>query len=216
MEPHTHPTSTVKRRRPNQDRSKDKLELIFEASIRILNKQGLEGFTTNRIAELAGISIGTLYQYFSNKQEILVALGTREVELTLAKVNAIFLQEMEDAGLVCDKLRLLIRAMLNAFDGRHRVRKILLEIAMTQHGLSTLDLPVQRIGSFLSSSASLVFLKNNQSITELDIFVLTNAVTGVIRAALIEDADSLSKLELEDRLVLLVRSYLASAQTNSA
>ena len=206
-------TSETKRRRPNQDRSKDKLELIFEASIRILNKQGLEGFTTNRIAELAGISIGTLYQYFSNKQEILVALGTREVELTLVKVNSIFQQEMEDSGFVADKLRLLIRAMLNVFDGRHRVRKILLEIAMTQHGLSSLDQPVKRIGMFLSSSAPLVFLKNNQAITELDIFVLTNAVTGVIRAALVQDADSLSKQELEDRLVLLVTSYLKGAQT---
>ena len=216
MELHSHSTSTVKRRRPNQERSKDKLELIFEASIRILNKQGLSNFTTNSIAELAGISIGTLYQYFSNKQEILIALGEREIELTLAKVHVIFNQQLEDAGLVSDKLRLLIRAMLNAFDGRHRVRKILLEVAMTQQGLSGLEQPIKRIGDFLSSWATLNASHNKLLISELDIFVLTNAVTGVIRAALMQDADNLSKIELEDRLVLLVRSYLLRLPSSDA
>ena len=119
MESQTAPTS--KRRNPHQARSRDKLELIYEASIRILNKQGMDGLTTNRIAEVAGVSIGTLYQYFSNKQEILAALGQREIEATIARITEQFL----DSSSETDKLRLLVHILLNAFDGRHQVRKIL-------------------------------------------------------------------------------------------
>ena len=136
----------AKRRNPNQARSRDKLELIYEASIRILNKQGLEGLTTNRIAEVAGISIGTLYQYFSNKQEILVALGQREVDATIARITELFFQPSDEP----DKLRLLVRAFLNAFDGRHQVRRILLDIALSQYGMLGLDQTVSRVTTFIN------------------------------------------------------------------
>ncbi len=200
--------STVKRRSPHQARSRDKLELIFEASIRILNKQGLEGLTTNRIAEVAGVSIGTLYQYFSNKQEILAALGKREIDATIAKITEQFLDTHDDS----DKLRLLISILLNAFDGRHQVRKILLEIALNQQGMKGLDQSVQQITNLLNSPMAAHFFKDLPHLTEMDIFVLSSAVTGVIRSALIRDIGLLSQKELEDKIIVLIRSYIRQNQ----
>ena len=199
-----------KRRSPHQARARDKLELIFEASIRILNKQGMDGLTTNRIAEVAGVSIGTLYQYFSNKQEILAALGQREIEATIARITEQFL----DSSSETDKLRLLVHILLNAFDGRHQVRKILLDIALTQQGIKGMDQSVSRITSFLHSPMAAHFFQNASSLTEMDIFVLSSAVTGVIRSALVRDVDLLSLQELEDKIVLLIRSYMQQLQTN--
>ena len=199
-----------KRRSPHQARARDKLELIFEASIRILNKQGMDGLTTNRIAEVAGVSIGTLYQYFSNKQEILAALGQREIEATIARITEQFL----DSSSETDKLRLLVHILLNAFDGRHQVRKILLDIALTQQGIKGMDQSVSRITSFLHSPMAAHFFQHASSLTEMDIFVLSSAVTGVIRSALVRDVDLLSLQELEDKIVLLIRSYMQQLQTN--
>ncbi len=52
--------------------------LILEAAARVLSKNGLASFNTNRVAERAGISVGSLYQYFPNKSALVVALITQE------------------------------------------------------------------------------------------------------------------------------------------
>ena len=54
------------RRAPRQPRAFEKIGLMFEAAIRILEDEGLDALTTNHVAARAGVSIGTLYQYFPN------------------------------------------------------------------------------------------------------------------------------------------------------
>lgn len=61
-------------RRPQQQRSKAKVEALLIAGTRILEKQGWAGFNTNAVAALAGVSIGTLYEYFPNKQALIDAI----------------------------------------------------------------------------------------------------------------------------------------------
>ncbi len=58
------------RKEPTQDRAKEKVELILEATTQLLEKDGFEKTSTNMIAEKAGISIGSLYQYFPTKDAI--------------------------------------------------------------------------------------------------------------------------------------------------
>ena len=62
------------RRRPVQERSLATVEAILQAAAQVFERRGYAAGTTNRIAERAGVSIGTLYQYFPNKDAILVAL----------------------------------------------------------------------------------------------------------------------------------------------
>ena len=66
------------RRRPSQQRSRESVDVIIEASAQVLQEYGYKGATTNRIAERAGVSVGTLYQYFKNKDEIFDALIQQE------------------------------------------------------------------------------------------------------------------------------------------
>ena len=56
------------RKRPTQVRARRTVDLILEAAAQILARHGEEGMTTNHIAERAGFSIGTLYQYFPNRE----------------------------------------------------------------------------------------------------------------------------------------------------
>jgi AcrR family transcriptional regulator len=72
---------TRRRKQPLQARSQQTVDAIVEATARILEGKGHGGFTTNAVAERAGVSIGTLYQYFPNKDALLGALIERETSL---------------------------------------------------------------------------------------------------------------------------------------
>lgn len=66
------------RKRPSQSRSEETVAAIVEAAAQILEADGIAGFNTNAIAQRAGVSIGSLYQYFPNKDALTVALMQRE------------------------------------------------------------------------------------------------------------------------------------------
>lgn len=70
------------RKKPTQERGQATVDAILQASAYILKKRGYAAMTTNAIAEKAGVNIASLYQYFPNKEAILVALMRRHVEET--------------------------------------------------------------------------------------------------------------------------------------
>ena len=78
------------RKKPKQIRSKLMVDNILEASIRVLKQHPYHQFTTNRVAEAAGISIGSLYQYFPNKQSILLELEIKAVDAMIENVEKFF------------------------------------------------------------------------------------------------------------------------------
>src|SRR6516165_964741 len=67
------------RRKPTQARARATMDTIFEATARIIERDGVGVLNTNRIAERAGISIGTLYEYFPNEDAILVAMARQRI-----------------------------------------------------------------------------------------------------------------------------------------
>ena len=76
-----------RRRRPVQARSRATVDFVLEAAARVFKREGFAA-TTNRIAEAAGVSIGTLYEYFPHKQALLRALAERHVELAETELQA--------------------------------------------------------------------------------------------------------------------------------
>lgn len=93
VKPHASPSSAAKktervsktkrlqpRRTPNQARSRDTVETVLRAAGATIERDGLDRLTTRRIAELAGISVGALYEYFPNKQAVVYALVTDWME----------------------------------------------------------------------------------------------------------------------------------------
>jgi len=79
------------RKGPTQERSKATFSLILETTTRFLEKWNLDQLSTNKIAEHAGISIGSLYQYFPSKEAILKSL----LELYIKRENAIIVKELD-------------------------------------------------------------------------------------------------------------------------
>lgn len=74
------------RARPSQARSKERVRVILAAALHLFKERGIEHVTTNDIAERAGVPIGSLYRYYSNKDAIIAAL----VELYAADISQIF------------------------------------------------------------------------------------------------------------------------------
>jgi AcrR family transcriptional regulator len=116
--------NTLKARKvPGQARSQETVSIILEASARILESDGLRGFNTNAIAERAGVSVGSLYQYFSNKDAIVLALiGSFEEALHDAVLRAV--QGGRGQELKA-RLRLLVRALVTVHYRRPRLNRVL-------------------------------------------------------------------------------------------
>jgi AcrR family transcriptional regulator len=77
------------RKQPRQERSTQLVAAILEAAVQVLTEVGARRFTTARVAERAGVSVGSLYQYFPNKEAILFRLQTDEWRETSAMIEAI-------------------------------------------------------------------------------------------------------------------------------
>src|SRR5215467_902602 len=96
------------RKLPKQARSTRLVEAILEAAVRVLERDGAAGFTTIRVAERAGVSVGSLYQYFPNKESILFRLQVEEWEATGRLLESIFTDTRRSASE-------RVRAALQAF-----------------------------------------------------------------------------------------------------
>jgi AcrR family transcriptional regulator len=77
------------RKNPRQPRSTRLVADILEAASRVLVREGAHRFTTARVAEAAGVSVGSLYQYFPNKEAILFGLQTNEWQQTMGELRRI-------------------------------------------------------------------------------------------------------------------------------
>ncbi|WP_230680941.1 TetR/AcrR family transcriptional regulator [Paracidovorax cattleyae] len=103
------------RRQPTQERARQTIEAIFGATAQIVEHDGDSALTTNRIAQVAGVSIGTLYQYFPSRESVLLAMVERERERVQRE-----LQQMLDDALarqrpVRDVLQDMVGLLVSAF-----------------------------------------------------------------------------------------------------
>ena len=87
------------RKSPVQARSAATVEAILQAAAHILETEGLEGYTTNAIARRAGVSIGSLYQYFPNKDSITAALVVEDTEEIARRMEAV-LEDYADRPII--------------------------------------------------------------------------------------------------------------------
>src|SRR3954471_6330482 len=143
--------SISSRKQPQQARSAELVATILQAAIQALTKQGAQRFTTARVAEKAGVSVGSLYQYFPNKAAILFRLQSDEWRQTTDLLRGI----LEDKGrppLV--RLRALVHAFLQSECDEAAVRGALDDAAPLYR-----DAPEARQAKAAGHRAVLVFMR---------------------------------------------------------
>jgi len=99
------------RKQPKQARSSDLVDSILQAAIQVLAKEGMRRFTTTRVAERAGVSVGSVYQYFPNKAAILFRLQSDEWRETSEMLRDI-LEDTRNPPL--ERLRLLVHVFIRS------------------------------------------------------------------------------------------------------
>ena len=190
-------------RKPRQDRSRYKVELILEATIRLLEAKGIEALTTNAIAAAAGVSIGTLYQYFQNKEAILEALADVEI----AKMSEQVMTAMENPAFTDQHMRVaaVVRAVTASYDQRQTAHRLVMSYSLSR-GSKRLAPLLEQVRDLLAKERDTgVF---TAPLAPADAFVLTHAFTGVLRAMISLQADAHFEDKIADSLTRLVTKYL--------
>jgi AcrR family transcriptional regulator len=200
-------TVDLTRRKPRQERALDTVEVIFEATARILQQEGPAALNTNYIAERAGISVGTLYQYFRNKEAILVAMARREIATDEAAVIKAVAEASEGSDI--DPVRLAIRALITSFGKRRVTRRTAFEALFSEGKGNELAKSVQKIAQIVGERSDRLLPPRTRPVTPTNLFIITRAVSGIMRAASQEESPLLSTSEFEDELVHLVQAYFA-------
>jgi AcrR family transcriptional regulator len=192
----------AKRRVARQQRATETVAAILEAATQVLEAGGLAAFNTNAVAERAGVSVGTLYQYFANKNAILVALAEQEMKNGLARIARSLQGDPELGTSIEGRTRAIVRTMTSAFHGRLKARK-----AVTQAILAS------NVGNELMSQvAAFINLQSGalagDALTPEQVFVMSRGLIGAVRAAVMEEQPFLRSRTFEDEVVRLVVSYL--------
>ncbi len=198
---------TRPRKAARQDRSQVTVDAILEAAARLFTQGGLEAVNTNRIAELAGVSIGSLYQYFPSKQAILGELIDRHSAQTIAVLSAklgelatrpvpAVLREIVEILLEADTIDLnLHRVFLDRLPDAGRIEQRHGEIRRMTAAVRALVLEPRR---------------DTLAVADLDVaaVVLVHALEAVTNAMVFEFPDRLRDPALVDEITALATRYL--------
>lgn len=195
------------RRNPKQKRSRDMVESILDATAHVLVTEGYDHASTNRIADRAGVSIGSLYQYFPNKQSLVSALNAQLAEREYEVIRAKF------QGLRGVPLGEAIREIVGAMVDSHRVQPKLHRVLVEQvpH-----DQDRERREAIDAQIFSMVrgHLKDEYGLhgeqAELAVFVIFNVVESLTHQAVLYRPEFLNDGRLANEMTLLLETYLTT------
>ena len=199
--------SKTARNQPKHARSKATVTAVLDATIRILDREGADAATTTRIAEVAGISIGTLYQYFSHRDAILDALQDREFERAMSLMQRV-LGSAGNEGPAREVAREAIRGLVGLYadaPGLHRVLALEgLRVASADrvHAFDMRVIAVVR--NFLAASKLSIRRKNLDAAA----FVVFQSVRASLLASMLESPAGVDDAALADELTDMILRYL--------
>ena len=195
----------VQRRTPTRRDALATVQAIYGATTRILRRDGRRAVTTNRIAEVAGISIGTLYGYFADKEEILLAMARLELDKLRDQVIA----GMTDPAL--PPLRGLVRALIAGYADGGSVRRILMETMIAAGHSAELNRPLQQVAEAIGADVGRFLPVGATPPDAIALYLLTRSIDGLVRSATYEEALFLREPIFEDEIMRLVTAYLLAA-----
>ena len=198
-------TARSARKKPVQRRSQQTVAAILEATARILVENGVKGLNTNRVAELAGVSIGSLYQYFPNKEAMVLALAEQHCakQIDVLKGLSVELRQLP----LRDAIRQVIKAVIKATMVDVELHRAFLT-ELTQLGEPVLRRLQERAEQAIRIPLELRRDEILPKDLELAAFFLVSAVDSIIVRTLTLASDRVNLEDLEDELHALVLRYL--------
>lgn len=198
--------STTPRKSPQQDRSKITVDAILTATTHILTKEGYDTASTNRIAELAGVSIGSLYQYFPNKEALIASLiehhANEMVELVESKLRDLFDAPIE---VVFHKL---VKACIEAHAVNPKLHKVLNEQVPRIGRLKKVAHAEEQIAALIHTYLEKWRYQVKPQNLDLTVFMIGTIVESLTHTAVIEHPEFISGGQLEQEITNLLLAYV--------
>jgi AcrR family transcriptional regulator len=200
---------TSPRKQPRQQRSLATVEAILDATARVLCTTGYDRASTNRVALAAGVSVGSLYQYFPSKEALVAALVERHVAQMTQLVKT-KLTEVASAPLTV-AVRTMIDAMFAAHAVDPKLHKVLIE-QVPRVGRLEQVVGVERevealVATFLEVRRH--DLRPPPARLRAAAFVLCHVVEAVTHAAVLQELREPRTREVANELTEMVLLYLA-------
>ena len=200
-------SKTSLRKAPKQERSKDLVDAVMTAAARILETTGIHTLTTNKVASMAGVSIGSLYQYFPGKDAIFSRLIERQLESNAAHYRA-FVDEHRGEPLpvfietlMSDVVDLFVerRAFISSLFAETPKLKKTREVLMNRNKIVMVfaDVLRERAGEMRDPTA-----------IDEQIYVLSHAVLGLLQVSVLDDFTAHSADVIKKQLTALAKAYL--------
>jgi AcrR family transcriptional regulator len=180
-----HATPLKPRKTPVQARSINTVEVIFQACIQVLLDGGSQRLTTTRVAQRAGVSVGSLYQYFLDKQSLLAAVLERHLkQVVVAVESACACAQGQTAGAMA---RIVVEAFVSAKFADQAASRALYAVAAEVGGASVVARMTQRSQLALSNMLATASDRSFSNLADIS-FVLSTTAVGPVQGLLASNA----------------------------
>jgi len=202
-----------KRREPTQERAQKTIQTLFKAAAHILDKEGEAGLSTNKVAAVAGFSIGTLYQYFPSKEMLVRAMASRGQDLVLQELenylsaleNRDDVKQLEGRALVDQAIQILLRG----FASGKGLSQTLIRLAWSMEKPDETASAVRQVADRLAIFFERIDHPALWVPSAAQMFVLTRSVIGTLRSASLEKSPLLGSPAFEEALTQMAWALLA-------
>jgi len=199
--------SNPPRKGPQQQRAKATVSAILDGMVRVLEQEGSDAASTSRVAEVAGVSVGTLYQYFANRDAILDALQDREFDRATEMMQRLlargaFASDREAA-------RAIIEGLLELHSAAPALHRLLVVEGLRVTPTDRVQAFDMRIITAIRSFLGLANVRIRRKNLDAAAFVVYQAVRATMLACLLERPPGLDSATLVDEITDLVLRYLA-------
>lgn len=197
------------RREPTQGRAQQTVQTIFEATAQIVEQDGVTALSTNKIAQKAGFSIGTLYQYFPTKEAIIHAMTDSARRTHMDRLHVLLGEAEQQPDVDYEGvLRQFIHMNLSTFAKGGKKWRSLVRFAWRYGDIDQINAAVRETSERIAVTLSRKRKEGWRQPTPALMFVLTRSILGAIRSAALEDSPLLDGDEFEDELVRLALGLL--------
>jgi AcrR family transcriptional regulator len=197
------------RKQPVQHRSKATVDVILVAAAQVFEAHGYAAGTTNRIAERAGVSIGTLYQYFPSKEAIAVALLERHIADTDHRLHEWVGHMVVEQHSLSEALHDYVTGMLEMHSRQPRLQHILLEETPLPERVHQVLLEAERHAAKTVAGLLRLYPEVRQTGLEHTCFLVVQSVESLThRFAAHPDDQFIPRTAFVDEVVTMLVAYL--------
>lgn len=203
-------TTQNARKTPQQARSAMTVEAIHEATIQVLLAEGTARLTTTKVARRAGVSVGTLYQYYPNKQALFFAVNERYLTMLAERVEAACVQQAGKS--YAEMAQALVGTYVRIKTERRDMTRVLYLAAYEIDVAELLEMMTQRVEAASEAMFATASDGPFENLPTVNLTIL-NVLFGTIRSFFERDMSDLLEHRICGQIISMFCAYLEAART---